>query len=264
MQIGNFRNYAFITIGLLVLLTVSCASSGEATEQISALPKDFDAEKTLAKAEELFYQREDVEKLREAVATLNQARIADHRVYEIEWKFAKYSYFLGKRTDSEKETEKVLIEGEKAALIAIRMEPEKPDGHFWFAANLGEEARISPMTVGLKRVDEIRSALKKVIEIQPDYQGASAYDGLARIELETGLIGGKTDRAIDYLEKALELEKNNSNIRINLAKAYLRVDRDNDAKKQLQYVVAMEPDTDYKFEYQENLKEAKRLLETRF
>lgn len=264
MQIGTFRNYAFITISLLAVLTASCAFQSEATDQISELPKDYDAAKTLATADELFNQREDIAKLREAVQTLNGARIADHRVFEIEWKFAKYSYFLGKRTDSEKETEKVLKEGEKAAMIAIRMEPEKPDGYFWFAANLGEEARLSPMTVGLKRVDEIRTALKKVIELQPDYQGASAYDGLARIELETGLIGGKSRKAIEYLEKALELEKNNSNIRINLAKAYLRVDRDGEAKKQLEYVVSMKPDEDYKFEYEENLKEAKRLLETRF
>ena len=261
---NNIRNYGFITIGLFILLTLSCASSSEATDDAATARKDVNIPEIQKKADELFQQREDLAKLREAVKTLNQARHADSRNYEVEWNFSKYNYFLGKQAESEKEIDAAFKEGEKAAQIAMRMEPNKPDGYFWFAANLGEAAKRSPLTVGLKRIDEIRDAMKKVVEIQPDYQGASAYDGLARIELETGLVGGKTEKAIDYLEKGLELEKNNSNIRLNLAKAYLRVDRDSEAKKQLEYVVNMKPDEDYKFEYEANLKEAKRLLESRF
>lgn len=261
---NDLRNYGFITIGILILLTLSCTSSSEAIDESSASRKNVNVPETLQKAHALFVQREDLGKLREAIKTLNEARNADHRNYEIEWTYAKYSYFLSMQSDKEKEVETALKEGEKAALIATRMEPEKPDGFFWFAANLGEAARLSPMTVGLRRVSEIRDAMNKVIELQPDYQGASAYDGLARIELESGLVGGKTEKAIEYLEKGLELEKNNSNIRLNLAKSYLRVDRNSEAKAQLEYVVKMQPDADYKLEYEQNLKEAKRLLESRF
>lgn len=258
------RNYGFITIGFLLLLMWSCASSSEATDDPTPEQRNVNIPETLKKAAELFEQRDDLAKLREAVKTLAQARHADRRDYEVEWTFAKYNYFLGKQSESEKEIDAAFKEGEKSAQIAMRIEPGKPDGHFWFAANLGEAAKRAPLTVGIKRIDDIREAMKKVIELQPDYQGASAYDGLARIELETGLIGGKTDKAIEYLEKGLELEKNNSNIRLNLAKAYLRVDRNSEAKTQLEYVVKMEPDKDYKFEYEANLKEAKRLLESRF
>ncbi len=259
----NIRNYAFITIGFLLLMTLSCASSSEATDDSTAR-KNVDIPEILKKSAELFEQREDLAKLREAVKTLAQARHADNRSYEVEWTYAKYSYFLGKQSETEKEIDTAFKEGEKAGLMASRIEPNKPDGFFWFAANLGEAAKRAPMTVGLKRIDEIRDAMKKVIELQPDYQGASAFDGLARIELETGIIGGKTEKAIEYLEKGLELEKNNSNLRLNLAKAYLRVDRDKEAKEQLDYIVKMEPDRDYKVEYQTNVKEAKRLIESRF
>ncbi len=264
MNMCVLRNYGFITISLLVFLSLSCASSGETIDDRTVAKKNIDVPATLKKADELFRQREDISKLREALKTLNDARNADQRNYEVEWTYAKYCYFLGKQSDSEKEVETALKNGEKAGLIATRMEPGKPEGFFWFAANLGEEARLSPMTVGLKRVDEIRDAMKKVIEIKPDYQGASAYDALARVELESGLVGGKTQKAIDYLEKGLELEKNNSNIRLNLAKAYLRVDRNSEAKTQLEYVVNMDPDREYKLEYLENRNEAKRLLESRF
>jgi tetratricopeptide (TPR) repeat protein len=261
---NNIRNYGFITITFLLLLTLSCASSSEATEESATAQKNVNVPETLKKADDLFQQREDLAKLREAVKTLSAARHSDNRNFEVEWTYSKYNYFLGKQAESDKEIDAAFKEGEKAAQIASRIAPNKPEGYFWFAANLGEAAKRSPMTVGLKRVDEIREAMRKVIEIQPDYQGASAYDGLARIELETGIIGGKTEKAIEYLEKGLELEKNNSNLRLNLAKAYLRVDRNPEAKKQLEYVVKMEPDAEYKVEYQENLKEAKRLLESRF
>ncbi len=261
---NKIRNYGFITIVFFLLLNLSCASSSEATDETSAAKRDVNVPETLKNAASLFEQRDDLTKLREAIKTLAEARHADNRNYEVEWTFAKYNYFLGKQGETEKEIDRAFKEGEKAAQIAMRIEPEKPEGHFWFAANLGEAAKRAPMTVGLKRIDEIRDAMRKVIALQPDYQGASAFDGLARIELETGLIGGKTEKAIEYLEKGLEIEKNNSNIRLNLAKAYLRVDRDKEAKSQLEYVVKMPPDEDYKLEYEANLKEAKRLLESRF
>ena len=71
------------------------------------------------------------------------------------------------------------------------MEPDKPDGYFWYGANLGELARRSPITVGIKSVADIQQAMNKVIEIDPGYQKASAYDALAQIELQTTMTGGK-------------------------------------------------------------------------
>ena len=74
----------------------------------------------------------------------------------MEWTFAKYNYFLGKQTTNEKEAETVLEKGIEAGKIASRMEPQKPDGYFWYGANLGELSRLRPITVGLRSVDDIR------------------------------------------------------------------------------------------------------------
>jgi tetratricopeptide (TPR) repeat protein len=105
--------------------------------------------------------------------------------------------------------------------------------------------------------------MNRVIEIEPAYQGASAFDVLAQIELSTGLVGGKPEKAVEYLEKAIALEKENTYIRFHLAQAYLAVNRDAEAKKQLDYIIQMKPNPDLP-EYEESLKEAKRLLATRF
>jgi tetratricopeptide (TPR) repeat protein len=216
------------------------------------------------KAEGLFKQRTDISNLREAVKLLAAVRSTDNRNFEVEWKFSKFSYFLGKHTTDEKESGAAFEKGKEAGMIASRMEPDKPDGYFWYGANLGELARQSPVTVGIKSVTDIQQAMNKVIELDPGYQAASAYDALAQIELKTTMTGGKPEKAVELLEKALEIEKNNTNLCLHLAEAYLAVDKDAEARKQLDLVLQMKPNPDYVPEYNEDVSNAKKMLETRF
>jgi tetratricopeptide (TPR) repeat protein len=221
-------------------------------------------EPVLAEASELFKQREDVEKLKQARSLIAGVRQADHRNFDVEWQFAKLSVFLGEKLTDEAEKEKVFIEGRDAGKIASRIEPNKPDGYFWYGANLAELAKLSPVTVGYTSVDDIREAMNTVINLQPNYQGASAYDILGQIELNTRLFGGKATKAVEYLEKAIEIEKNNSNLRLHLAQAYLDVDDLAKARQQLEYIVKMQPDPEYVPEHKMNVAEAKKLLASRF
>ncbi|CAN5674144.1 hypothetical protein BH20ACI4_BH20ACI4_19310 [soil metagenome] len=255
--------YSLITIVSAAFLFISCASHAETEE---AKPKFSDAEirQALVKSDELFALREDVLKLREAVETLEKVRDADNRNFEVEWKFSKYNYFLSKQTDSEEEAEKILKAGVTAGIIASRIEPDKPDGHFWYGANLGEQAKRSPVTVGLNSVNDIRETMNKVIAIEPKYQGASAYDALAQIELSTGIIGGKPEKAVEYLEKALAIGADNPYIHLHLAEAYLAVGKKPEAKQQLDYLLQMKPAPGYEVEYKETTEAAKKILERRF
>lgn len=259
----DFKFYSLITIVSVSFWFAACASKTE-TETAATPKSSVPAAEVIARAETLFRQREDIFKLREAVKLLGATRTPDNRNYEIEWQYARFNYFLGRQTDSEKESDEAFENGVQAGKIAARIAPDKPDGHFWYAANLGEQAKKSPVTVGIKSVDDIRQTMKKVIEIQPGYQGASAYDALAQIELTTGLFGGKPEKAVEYLEQALEIEKNNSYIYLHLAQAYLAVDRDAEAKKHLRHVLTMDPAPEYTFEHREVTEKAKKLLATRF
>ncbi|MGI9036588.1 MAG: TRAP transporter TatT component family protein [Pyrinomonadaceae bacterium] len=256
--------YSFITIGLISLFAAACAPNSEPPPSAAPAANSASVSEAIAKAEQLFRQREDISKLREAVRTLANVRNPDARNFEVEWKFAKYNYFLGIESTDEKESDKAFTDGANAAQIAERLAPDKPDGYFWYGANLGEQADRSPVTVGIKSINEIRSTMKKVIEIQPDYQGASAYDALGQLEMETDMMGGTPEKAIEYLEKGLEIEKNNSYLRLHLAQAYLAVNRKADAKKQLEYILQMKPDPEYALEYKETAADAKKLLETKF
>lgn len=254
------RFYSIITIVLLTFWTTSCASTENAASPKPNLP----VTEIVAEADASAKGHNDLPKLREAVNLLTQARNPDARNYEVEWKFAQYNYFLGKLTIDEKESKKAFEAGESAGQIASRIEPTKPDGYFWYAASLGEQAKRAPLTKGLTSIGDIQTAMKKVIEIEPSYQGASAFDALAQIELATRLTGGKSVKAVEYLEKALDINKENSYIRLHLAQAYLAENRDAEAKKQLDYLLKMKPDPGFLPEYDECVKEGKRLLETKF
>jgi tetratricopeptide (TPR) repeat protein len=246
-----------------VVVFTSCSSETDVTEAVK--PKDtVPAAELIKQSEALFAQRKDVEKLREAVKTIARARNADKRDFEVEWRFAKYNYFLSKQVTDEKEAEKLLKEGYAAGMIASRLEPNKPDGYFWYSACLGEQSRRSPVTVGIKSVGEIQEGMNKVIQIDPKYQGASAFDGLAQVELKTTLVGGKPEKAVELLEKGLEYDTGNGYIHLHLAEAYLAVKKEAEAKKQLEYILKMKMVPEFEVEHEEIQTAAKKLLDTKF
>lgn len=252
----------FLCIIFVMILTSACSRQSD-TSETETTKESVPIPDLIKQADDFYRQREDLAKLRQGIAFLHRARNADAQNYEANWKLAKSDYYLGDKTTDDKESDKAFKEGIDAGRIASRLAPDKPDGYFWTGANLGGRAKRNPLTKGITSIDDIRAAMNKTIEIEPAYQGGSAYDVLAQIEL-TPLTGGQTEKAVEYLEKAVELEKENSFVRLHLAQAYLAVDRKADAKKQLEYLLNMKPNPDYLPEYAESSKDAKKLLEARF
>lgn len=255
--------YILITIVITWWALAACSTESTASDPGERVQPEA-IEKALADSENLFKDREDLDKLRGAVKTVGAVRDPDNRSYQVEWAFAKYNYFLGKFTTDENEAEKALAQGRNAGKIASRIDPQKPDGYFWYAANLGELSKRSPITIGLRSVDDIQEAMNKVIELQPDYQGASAYDALAQVELATRLKGGDAQKAVEFLEKGVEFAPDNTNIRLHLGEAYLAVKRDSDARKQLDHLLQMKADPEYMPEYRECVDKAKKLIKANF
>lgn len=255
--------YILITIVITSYLHTACTnSSASETPAPAALAEEIAAARSTA--EQLFAERSDLAKLREAVKLLGKVRNPDQRDYGVEWTFARYNYFLGRHTGDAAEAEKAFTTGRDAAKIAMNVNPSRPEGHFWYGANFGELCKRSPVTVGIRYVGEVREAMKRVIEIDPPYQGASAFDVLGQIELATRIKDGTAEKAAEYLEKGVEYEKQNSSLRLHLAEAYRALRKDAEAKKQLEIVLKMQPLPDYAPEHDETLARAKQLLETKF
>lgn len=261
---NRLKTYILITIVITLCLPTAC-SRPKASDLFEHNVDPGRVSATLVQLDVAFQNRQNPEQLQKALAQLDAVRNPAQRNYEVEWKFAKYSYFLGKGTPDASESERIFERGRDAGKIAERVEPNRPEGYFWFGANLGELARRSPVTVGINSVDEIREAMNRVIEIEPSYQNASAYDALAQLELATRLTGdGSANKAVGLLETGLKIDKENANLRLHLAEALLAVKRDAEAREQLNYVLKMKPDPEYLPEFQECTARAKKLLETNF
>lgn len=259
----NSKAAIFIAIVITLCLQLACGEADAIEPERSTVSPET-ISTSLSQSEALFKQREDLAKLRDAITVLRTARDPRHRNFEVEWKFAKLNYFLGKQSTDEKESNKAFEEGRDAGKIALGLEPAKPEGHFWYGANLGELSRKNMLTVGVKSLESVRGAMQKVVEIQPNYQNTSAYDVLGQIELETRLYGGKAEKAVELLEKGLENEKDNMNLHLHLAEAYLAVKRESDARKQLDKVLSMKHNPDFLIECREAVERAKKLLATKF
>ena len=85
---------------------------------------------------------------------------------------------------------------------------------------------------------------------------------LGRLYLEApGLLGGDTQKAIEYMEKGLRFGPDNALLRAHLAAAYLEAHRNEDARKQIDAVLAMKPAPGLEPEHKEALAEVKKLQE---
>lgn len=260
----SIKHYNFLAIVITLCLLSACSKRVE-SHSAELNGSSTVISDSLRKAEGLFAERSDITKLRTAVNTLGMARNPDQRNYEVEWKFAKYSYFLGKVEPLEKDAITVFEKGRDAGKIASRVDPGKADGHFWYGANLGELGRISPVTVGIKSVDDIREAMTAAVAIEPNYQNGSAYDGLGQLEMATRTLkGGTIVKAIEYYEKGLEISPDNANLRLHLAEAYLAAKKDADAKKQLNALFALTPNPAYAVEHKVAIEKGKALMSENF
>jgi tetratricopeptide (TPR) repeat protein len=215
-------------------------------------------------SDELLKQRAEVPKLGEAVSLLASARRSNPRVFELEWRFARASYFLGKQTSDRAEASTAFTDGRDAGEIASRLDPSRADGYFWYAANLGELGRMNRLTVGITSVPAIRAAMNKVLELKPDYEKTSAYDALALIELEMRMTGGSPEKAVELLQKGLETERDNVNLHLHLATAFLALRKNDEARRELETVLHMKPNPSYAVEYDAAVAEAKKMLASRF
>ena len=92
-----------------------------------------------------------------------------------------------------------------------------------------------------------------MISLDPSHENGTAYAVLGKLDSEVpGLFGGNRKRGIRSLETALDIGPDNSLAKLFLAEAYLKDDRDAEARRLLDEILTMAPDEGYEFEFREN------------
>jgi tetratricopeptide (TPR) repeat protein len=248
---------ASLILTALILFSGGCRTQEAVTEApVETVP----VATLLAQADQFYVQREDLARVREGLNLLRRARATDANNYDVSWRIARLDYYLGAHSRERAEREKAFEEGIEAGKTAIRLQDNKPEGHFWLGANYGGSAQASVLG-GLAAIDDIREQMEAVLRIDEAYQSGSAYMVLGQVELEAGRMLGDPEKAVEYLEKGLKFGPNNPLLRLRLAQAYLRVNRQQDARKQLDAIMALTPDPNYLPEYKEAATEARKMIE---
>jgi tetratricopeptide (TPR) repeat protein len=241
-------------------LAASC-SRGQVKQEAPADP--VNVQEIVAQADKYYAARGSIENARQAVAVMRRARMSDYSNYEVAWKLSEYNYYLGEHESDENEKAKLdaFREGIAAGEAAVRLAPDKPDGHFWLGANRGGRAQVQGPLYALSDVPDIRREMETVIKLDEGYQEGSAYLALGEIDLDLPeLMGGDRKRAVEELEKGLRFGEDNAMLRLRLAEAYYEVKRKEDARAQAQAILKMKPDPKYMPEYQEAADGARQLL----
>jgi hypothetical protein len=247
-----------ICLLFLCLGGISCRKAATATpDRVGVRP----AKDAIAEADSLYAQRLDLVKVRQAIVALRQAQADDSTNYELAWRLAKYNYYLGAHTPESTEKAKAFHEGIDAGKLAVQLQNDKPEGHFWLGANYGGNAQLS-MLSGLAEVNDIKEQMETVLKIDEKYQNGSAYMALGQLYLESPkMLGGDVSKAISYLEKGIKVGPDNDIMRAKLAAAYAEAHRNEDARKQIETIMSAKPSPDFQPEYNDAVTEAKKVQE---
>lgn len=171
-------------------------------------------------------------------ARIWEARLAkDPRDFESAWKLARACYWLGGHValdDRRKQFER----GIEAANKAVALHPNRAEGHFWLAADMGAMAEGFGLRAGIKYRGPIKKALETVLMIDPGFQQGSADRALGRWYLKVPrLFGGSKDKSVEHLKRSLGYDANSTATHFFLAETYLDMDKNDEARRELQAVL---------------------------
>lgn len=210
----------------------------------------------------LYAQREHVARARQAEGIWADRLRRDPQDFDAAWKLARARYWLGGHAPAS-ERKAALEAGIAAGRVAAALQPDRPEGHFWVAANMGALAESFGLRQGLRYRGEIRENLQRALEIDPSFQKGSPDRALGRWYFKVpGLFGGSRKRSEEHLRKSLTYYPASTASHFFLAETLLGMDRKAEAIQHLQQVLEAPGHPDWGPEDREFKAKAERLLQT--
>jgi hypothetical protein len=157
--------------------------------------------------------------------------------FDAAWKLARADYWIGGHAPaSERRT--VYEQGIDAGRRATTLQPNRPEGYFWLAANMGDMAEGFGLSQGIKYRKPIKEALETVLRLDPAYQDGSADRALGRWYFKVPrLFGGNHKLAEDHLRASLQYKPDSTVTHFFLADLFVDDGRRQEARQELQAVL---------------------------
>jgi tetratricopeptide (TPR) repeat protein len=161
----------------------------------------------------------------------------------------------------EPERKAALEAGMAAARAAIAIHGQRPEGHFWLAANMGALAESFGLRQGIRYRGQIKEALLTTLKLDPAFLQGSADRALGRWYFKVpGLFGGSNKRSEEHLRKALTYNPNSVISHLFLAETLADMGRKDEARQACQAAIDAPFDPDWTPEDRRFKEAARRLL----
>jgi len=188
------------------------------------------------------------------------ALAGDARDFDAAWKLARAGYWLGGHgpdADRRKDLENGIDAGRKAAAL----QPTRPEGHFWTAANMGALAESFGVRQGLKYRKAIKEALETVLHLDAPFMDGSADRALGRWYFKVPrLFGGDRTRSEAHLRKSLTYSSNSTTSHFFLGELLQDEGRREEARAEFQRVLDAPANPEWAPEDREFKEKARRAL----
>lgn len=208
----------------------------------------------LKEGNHLYTQRDEEGKALAAVKAYEEALALDHLNFEASWKTARLCSWLAEQGGNPQEpwAEKGLSMARKA----IQLRPDRVEGHYYCAVNLGLLARKHILTAE-KKVDEMIRELEVVTSLEEsfDHAGGHRLLGLIYMRSPSWPFGrGDLDEALSHLKRVVDVAPDYPFNHLCLVEAYVKTKRYDEAEKELLFVLGGDGQNPWR-------KEARELLE---
>lgn len=210
-------------------------------------------------ADALYAKRSKIENVRQSVELLRESA---EKSYEAAWRLGRSFFFLGQEATNQEDARSHHKQGIRAGARAVKLRPERVEGHFWLGVNLALMARLENKIFALFLVWLAKRSLRRAARIDPSYHAAGPLRVLARVQHKLPrVLGGGHMRARESFEKALQLAPENTVTRIYFAELLLDVGETDAAREQLKTIIHTKPDPAWAFEISRDQELAHKLLQ---
>ncbi len=208
----------------------------------------------------MYADRDHLASARKAVELWTAELAHEGNAFAPAWKLARGCYWLGSHAP-QAERRAFLERGIAAARQAIAAQPDRPEGHFWLAADMGTLAESFGLRAGLRYRKPVKNELETALRLDPSFMQGSPDRVLGRWYFRVPrLFGGSNSRAEEHLRASLTYDNQSTIGHVFLAEVLIDEGRKNDAREELQRVLDAPLSAEWAPEDREYKEKARALL----
>lgn len=211
------------------------------------------------RADALYDARENLGNVRSSVQLLQEAEYAS--LYDGAWRLGRALFFLGQEAQSKEETRRYHARAVLFSKRAVRLQPERVEGHFWLGVNLALLAQVENPLNALRHALSAKRSLMRAVRLDPAYHDAGPLRVLARLQHKLPrLLGGGSERARANFERAIQLAPANTVTRLYFAELLSETGDKARMRDELETILNAPYDSRWAFESMRDRKIARKML----